>query len=135
MARAKRCAKEKEGDRISKVRKLSSDIRSFFEQPTSASGECTSVLTHASIQPTDAAQLDSISMLQAVLSEPPNVLLDQMISDEEIDEDDVQVISSVDDQSACSIPFLANHTTPHSSKQIESTTIESVGHNSAEAGS
>ncbi|KAL5502827.1 hypothetical protein EMCRGX_G009662 [Ephydatia muelleri] len=131
----KRCAKEKEGDRISKVRKLSSDIRSFFEQPTNASGECTSVLTHASIQPTDAAQLDSISTLQAVLSEPPNVLLDQMISDEEIDEDDVQVISSVDDQSACSIPFLANHTTPNSSKQIESTTIESVGHNSAEAGS
>ena len=81
----------------------------------------TSVLTHASIQPTDAAQLDSISTLQAVLSEPPNVLLDQMISDEEIDEDDVQVISSVDDQSACSIPFLANHTTPNSSKQIEST--------------
>ena len=131
----KRCAKEKEGDRISKVRKLSSDIRSFFEQPTNASGECTSVLTHASIQPTDAAQLDSISTLQADLSEPPNVLLDQMISDEEIDEDDVQVISSVDDQSACSIPFLANHTTPNSSKQIESTTIESVGHNSAEAGS
>ena len=131
----KRCAKEKEGDRISKVRKLSSDIRSFFEQPTNASGECTSVLTHASIQPTDAAQLDSISTLQAVLSEPPNVFLDQMISDEEIDEDDVQVISSVDDQSACSIPFLANHTTPNSSKQIESTTIESVGHNSAEAGS
>ena len=58
-----------------------------------------------------------------------------MISDEEIDEDDVQVISSVDDQSACSIPFLANHTTPNSSKQIESTTIEFVGHNSAEAGS
>ena len=55
-------------------------------------GECTSVLTHASIQPTDAAQLDSISTLQAILSEPPNVLLDQMISDEEIDEDDVQVI-------------------------------------------
>ena len=107
----------------------------FFEQPTNASGECTSVLTHASIQPTDAAQLDSISTLQAVLSEPPNVLLDQMISDEEIDEDDVQVISSVDDQSACSIPFLANHTTPNRSKQIESTTIESVGHNSAEAGS
>ena len=47
----------------------------------------------------------------------------------------MQVISSVDDQSACSIPFLANHTTPNSSKQIESTTIESVGHNSAEAGS
>ena len=132
MARAKRCAKEKEGDRISKVRKLSSDIRPFFVQPTSASGECTSVLTHASIQPTDAAQLDSITTLQAVLSEPPNVLLDQMISDEEIDEDDVQVISSVDDQSACSIPF---YTTPNSSKQIESTTIESVGHNSAEVGS
>ena len=110
-------------------------IRSFFEQPTNASGECTSVLTHASIQPTDAAQLDSISTLQAVLSEPPNVLLDQMISDVEIDEDDVQVISSVDDQSACSIPFLANHTTPNSSKQIESTTIDSVRHNSAEAGS
>ena len=91
--------------------------------------------THASIQPTDAAQLHSISTLQAVLSKPPNVLLDQMTSDEEIDEDDVQDISSVDDQSACSIPFSANHTTPNSSKQIESTNIESVGHNSAEAGS
>ena len=76
----KRCAKEKEGDRISKVRKLWSDIRSFFEQPTNASGECTctGVLTHASIQPTDAAQLDSIPTLQVVLSKPPNVLLDQM---------------------------------------------------------
>ena len=72
------CQGEGRGQNI-QVRKLSSDIRSFFEQPTNASGECTSVLTHASIQPTDAAQLDSISTLQAVLSEPPNVLLDQMI--------------------------------------------------------
>ena len=79
---------------------------------------------------TDVAQHDSISALQAVLSKYPNVLLYQMISYEEIDEDAVQDISSFDDQSACSIPFLANYT--GSSKQIESTNIESVGHNSAE---
>ena len=36
---------------------------------------------------TDIAQHDSISALQAVLSKSPNDLLDQMISDEEIDED------------------------------------------------
>ena len=41
-----------------------------------------------------------------------------------------QDISSFDDQSACSVPFLANYT--GSSKQIESTNIESVRHNSAE---
>ena len=132
----KRCAKVKKGDRISKVRKLSSDIQSFFEQPTNASGECTSVLTHASIQPTDAAQLDSISTLQAVFIRASKCFTrPNDIQKRRMDEDDVQVISSVDDQSACSIPFLANHTTPNSRKQIESTTIESVGHNSAEAGS
>ena len=53
-----------------------------------------------------------------------------MISDEEIDEDDVQDISSVDEQSACSIPLLANY----SSKRIQITTIESVGHNSSSIG-
>ena len=60
----------------------------------------------------------------------PHVLQDQMISDEEIDEDDVQDISSVDEQSACSIPLLANY----SSKRIQITTIESVGHNSSSIG-
>ena len=96
--------------------------------------DVTSFQTHVSIQPiicTDAVQHDSMSTLQAVLSKSPNVLQDQMISDEEIDEDDVQDISSVDDQSACSIPMLANY----SSKRIQITTIESVGHHSAEAAS
>ena len=41
-----------------------------------------------------------------------------------------QDISSFDDQSACSVPFLANYI--GSSKQIESTNNESIGHNSAE---
>ena len=89
------------------------------------------IQTRASIQPimcTDIAQHDFMSTLQAALSKS---LQDQMISDEEIDEDDVQVISSVDDHSACAIPLLANY----SSKQIQSTTIETVGHNSAEAAS
>eukprot|EP00731_Ephydatia_muelleri_P028282 Em0019g1155a len=72
-----------------------------------------------------------MSTLQAVLSKSPNVLQDQMISDEEIEEDDVQDTSSVDDQSACSIPMLANY----SSKRIQITTIESVVHHSAEAAS
>ena len=68
---------------------------------------------------TDAvAQHDSTSTLQAVLPKSSNVLLDLMISDEEIDEDDVQDISSFDNQSACSIPLLANY----SSKQIQITT-------------
>ena len=42
-----------------------------------------------------------------------------------------QDISSVDDQSACSIPMLANY----SSKRIQIIPIESVGHHSAEVAS
>ena len=55
------------------------------------------------------SQHDSMSTLQAVLSKSSRVLQDQMISDEEIDEDDVQDISSFDDQSAFPIPLLANY--------------------------
>ena len=75
---------------------------------------------------TDVTQHDSISALQEILSKSPNVLLDQIISDEEIDEDAVQYISSFDDLST----MFGNYT--GSSKQIENTNIESVGHNSAE---
>ena len=71
----------------SKVHKLSSNIQSFFEHPTNVTGECSSVQTIQPIMCTDVAQHDSISALQAVLSNSPNVLLDQMISDEEINED------------------------------------------------
>lgn len=54
----------------------------------------------------------------------------------EIDENDVQEISSVDVQSACSIyQLLANYSTSHGSREIQSTTIESVGHNAVEASS
>ena len=121
--------RRRKGTEFPKFVKYQAIFDLFLKQPMS--DECTSLQTHASIQPimcTDAAQHDSMSTLQAVLSKS---LQDQMISDEEIDEDDVQDISSVDDHSACSIPLLANY----SSKQIQSTTIETVGHNSAEAAS
>ena len=64
--RTKQCAKEKEGDRISKVCNIQKKI---FKQPTS--DECTILQTHASIQPimcTAAVHQDSMSTLQAVLS-------------------------------------------------------------------